>query len=122
MNTSTRLRNLADRMGLDGFAEELREIAGELDAKAAPALPQGWKLVPVEPTEEMLAAVSWPGCAHTDWSHMLAAAPTPPTHTAPSQEPVTLTDGLIEKGAMTGMVDAQIDAIITALREKEKRA
>ena len=38
MNTSTRLRQLADRMGLDGFAEELREIAGELDAKAAPAI------------------------------------------------------------------------------------
>lgn len=37
---------------------------------------------------------------------------------APSQ-PVTLTDGLIEKGAMTGMVDAQIDAIVAALREKE---
>ena len=34
-------------------------------------------------------------------------------------EPVTLTDGLIEKGAMTGMVDAQIDDIIAALREKE---
>lgn len=41
MNTSTRLRQLADRMGLDGFAEELREIAGELEAKAAPAAPQG---------------------------------------------------------------------------------
>ena len=36
------------------------------------------------------------------------------------QEPVALTNGLIEKGAMTGMVDAQIDAIIAALREKEK--
>ena len=35
----------------------------------------------------------------------------------PSQ-PVTLTDGLIEKGAMTGMVDAQIDDIIAALRDK----
>lgn len=40
------------------------------------------------------------------------------TTAAPSQ-PVTLTDGLIEKGAMTGMVDAQIDDIVAALREKE---
>lgn len=39
-------------------------------------------------------------------------------YAAPSQ-PVTLTDGLIERGAMTGMVDAQIDAIVAALREKE---
>lgn len=30
-------------MGLDGFAEELREIAVELEAKAAPAVPQGWR-------------------------------------------------------------------------------
>lgn len=47
MNTSTRLRQLADRMGLDGFAEELREIAGDLEAPAEPfgyfrAEPMGW--------------------------------------------------------------------------------
>ena len=47
MNTSTRLRQLADRMGLDGFAEELREIAGELEAPSEPfgyfrAEPMGW--------------------------------------------------------------------------------
>lgn len=38
----------------------------------------GWKLVPVEPTPEMLAATSWPKCAETDYRHMLDAAPTPP--------------------------------------------
>jgi len=36
-----------------------------------------WKLVPVEPTEEMLARTSWPNCAKTDYAHMLAAAPAP---------------------------------------------
>lgn len=41
-------------------------------------IPKDWKLVPVEPTPEMLAATSWPGCAETDYRHMLAAAPTPP--------------------------------------------
>jgi hypothetical protein len=36
-----------------------------------------WKLLPVEPTEEMLAKTSWPDCARTDYAHMLAAAPQP---------------------------------------------
>lgn len=40
---------------------------------------QQWRLVPVTPTPEMLAAVSWPGCAATDYAHMLAAAPQPPS-------------------------------------------
>lgn len=42
------------------------------------SVPPGWKLVPIEPTHEMLAATSWPGCAATDYRHMLAAAPPPP--------------------------------------------
>ncbi len=33
MNHAERLRQLADRMGLDGYAEELREIAGEMEAQ-----------------------------------------------------------------------------------------
>lgn len=44
----------------------------------APAVPAGYKLVPVEPTPEMLASTSWPGCAGTDYAHMLAAAPASP--------------------------------------------
>lgn len=53
---------------------------------------QQWRLVPVTPTPEMLAAVSWPGCAATDYAHMLAAAPQPPSTQA---EPVAwrITDG-----------------------------
>jgi hypothetical protein len=42
------------------------------------AVPAGWKLVPVDPTPEMLASTSWPGCAGTDYAHMLAAAPAAP--------------------------------------------
>lgn len=38
-----------------------------------------WVLVPREPTPEMLAATSWPGCAGRDYAHMLAAAPKPPS-------------------------------------------
>lgn len=40
-----------------------------------PAEPEGWQLVPKEPTEEMLAATSWPNCAGTDYKHMLSSAP-----------------------------------------------
>ena len=47
-------------------------------AQPAPVVPDGWKLVPVEPTKEMLASVAWPECAKTDWNHMLTASPTPP--------------------------------------------
>lgn len=46
-------------------------------ALSRPAVPEGWKLVPVEPTQEMLDATSCPGCAKTDYRHMLAAAPEP---------------------------------------------
>lgn len=55
-----------------GFCAWLRACA---DAEPVPA---GWKLVPVEPTPEMLASTSWPGCAGTDYAHMLAAAPAVP--------------------------------------------
>jgi len=40
-------------------------------------VPDGYKVVPVEPTPEMLGATSWPGCAATDYKHMLAAAHAP---------------------------------------------
>jgi hypothetical protein len=37
MTPSQRLRQLADRTGLDGFADELRAMADEMDAAAQPA-------------------------------------------------------------------------------------
>ena len=41
----------------------------------------GYKVVPVEPTDEMLDAVSWPGIANFTYSAMLEAAPQPPALT-----------------------------------------
>jgi hypothetical protein len=41
----------------------------------AQSVPEGWRLVPIEPTQEMLGATSWPNCAATDYKAMLAAAP-----------------------------------------------
>lgn len=59
-------------------------------AHHAPVVPQGWNLVPVEPTEKMVnegscAQTTQHGhgyigeyAAKTAWQHMLAAAPQPP--------------------------------------------
>ena len=55
-------------------------------AQPAPSVPEGWKLVPIEPTEKMISdgscASSLPGphyisedCAKQCWKYMLAAAP-----------------------------------------------
>ena len=76
--------------GLDAM-QELR-AALEQPQVNSPEIPEGWKLVPVKPTEDMLNAVAWPGCAATDWEHMLAAAPQPPVVEQPQveQEPVEL--------------------------------
>jgi hypothetical protein len=58
-------------------------------AQAAPGVPGGWKLVPVEPTDDMLNAYQeeqcrWSNITHVDddatqslWSAMLAATPQP---------------------------------------------
>lgn len=47
------------------------EILGEIERVS-------WKLVPIEPTPEMLAATSWPGCAGADYAKMVSAAPAAP--------------------------------------------
>lgn len=53
-----------------------------LEAEAQLAVQPGWKLVPLEPTQEMLDAyVKQVGRFHSgrsDWAAMLAASPTPP--------------------------------------------
>lgn len=72
---------LADALALADHASPLPHLAGEAlrvlraELERRPAVPPGWKLVPVEPTREMLEKTSWPGCAATDYKHMLAAAP-----------------------------------------------
>ena len=74
---------------IEELEEQLSAIGVELLHKQV-VVPQGWKLVPVEPTEKM---ISEGGCAQTlkdghryigecaaktAWSFMLAAAPQPP--------------------------------------------
>ena len=82
-----------DQAYRDGGAMQssLRDYTIPLYAHPAPVAPAGWKLVPVEPTPEMLSAVGmmdgydWhaPGCSpdadHANWySAMIAAAPAVP--------------------------------------------
>jgi hypothetical protein len=55
------------------------------DAPAQPTVPQGWKLVPIEPTEEMALAAekaTWIGTPNAKFAYraMLSAAPTAPAH------------------------------------------
>lgn len=61
-------------------------------AAPAPAVPSGWKLVPVEPTREMnragFDAHRATGLTGEIWRAMLTAAPTPPVQpAAPSLQP-----------------------------------
>ena len=55
-------------------------------AQPAPSIPEGWKLVPIEPTETMISEGSYAsslhgphyiseGCAQQCWKYMLAASP-----------------------------------------------
>lgn len=76
-----------------GFAKKAAALSAP--APAEPAVPDGWRLVPVEPTQEMLTAADDGDDAYTlrtfgpgmqrvmqgpydHWSAMLAAAPTSP--------------------------------------------
>jgi hypothetical protein len=65
----------------------LRDIANEMEATNYPEIPEGWKLVPVEPTDEMLNHFSGTNFRDLNpskmteeiaaYSRMLAAAPSP---------------------------------------------
>ena len=66
------------------YDDDYAEYSAALDALcAAPAIPEGWKLVPVEPTQEMLDAFKhrykegdfWRERIHGAVAAMLAAAP-----------------------------------------------
>jgi hypothetical protein len=63
----------------------LRDIADEMEATNYPEIPEGWRLVPIDPTDEMVAAF-WGDIQHGDvelahawdaYKDMLAAAPLP---------------------------------------------
>jgi TnpA family transposase len=71
----------------DEAANVLRDIANEMEATNYPEIPEGWKLVPIEPTDEMLNHFSGTNFRNLNpskmaeeiaaYSRMLAAAPSP---------------------------------------------
>lgn len=55
-------------------------VEGYIQAQPAPSVPEGWKLVPIEPTQEMSEAGVYAGSIYYDvaeatYEAMLAAAP-----------------------------------------------
>lgn len=86
-------------------------------ATCAQALPFGWKLVPVEPTREMLDAyVAADGRFHSgrsDWAAMLAAAPQP---SAAQQEPALSIELTDDVRFILGFICFQCMHIVQALR------
>lgn len=70
---------IADHIG-HGMREKCYNVArAALESLPAASVPDGWKLVPVEPTDGMQDAhkrVRASGACHV-WSTMLAAAPNP---------------------------------------------
>lgn len=78
-----------------------------------------WQVVPKDATDEMLAATSWPGCAATDYAHMLAAAPEPPAQQRAMIPPGmwefdALIDFIHEHGADSEGVKGMAERLVSA--------
>lgn len=69
-------KNKMDTSCFDGFYGD-RDTFMAWQAWQA-ACPDGWKVVPIEPTDSMLDSAFYPGCAAIEtWRGMLSAAPKP---------------------------------------------
>lgn len=73
----------------------LRAALEQPDIEIPASVPEGWKLVPVEPTDDMLYDIQeyshiLPPRGRRIWAHMLAAAPQPPAleQSQPKREPI----------------------------------
>ena len=95
--------------------------AGGVQAlSAAPAVPVGWKLVPVEPTNDMQKAADEWAAKGFDWPKavyraMLAASPTPPAEqqAAPKAAPGDVLDeALRERDDAEDFIDALLDEVL----------
>lgn len=76
MISDERLDHLANGRWLDAKSSEIEGMAKEL--LALRKVHEGWQLVPVEPTEDMMAAgTAVDGGVYCIWKDMLTAAPEP---------------------------------------------
>ena len=55
----------------DEYVEVAAWLCGIPPVQPTPSIPEGWKLVPIEPTETMISE----GCVQQCWKYMLEAAP-----------------------------------------------
>jgi hypothetical protein len=56
----------------------LNRIVSKFAARPQPTIPEGWKLVPIEPTDEMLDWITPAFCTRKEvYQHLLEAAPEP---------------------------------------------
>lgn len=134
------VRSLAaidEALGIDldeaGGAAPILEAIAELKYRAALApvvqsarVPDGWKLVPIEPTPEMVKAGStsgglgmdfheWMGRINLAWRHILAAAPAPVSEPADMPEGCTPADAEMLRAANHALA-AEIDRLKRRLR------
>ena len=109
-------------------AAELRRLHAEVErlrANQQPSVPEGWKLVPVQPTVEMMDAGGAATrrcyqhlnkgevmCSYV-YRHMLAAAPQPA-----SVELEPLSDYVIQELADDGVFRANVFEIVRRIEEK----
>ena len=80
---SMRARRIKDTKAIDAAVEMIETMKQQgrvISAQPAPSVPEGWKLVPIEPTEEMREVGVFAGGAYYDvveavYEAMIAAAP-----------------------------------------------
>lgn len=82
VTTAYKLRDAVETIRNSGIAIDAEKIFAERDALNSPVIPDGWKLVPIDPTKDMLRAGQsvvgfWLNTVHC-YSKMLAAAPAAP--------------------------------------------
>ncbi|HFO0796395.1 TPA: hypothetical protein ACHINJ_002793 [Enterobacter roggenkampii] len=82
VTTACELRDAVDAIRNSGIAIDGEKILAERDALNSQVIPDGWKLVPIDPTKDMLRAGQsvvgfWLNTVHC-YSKMLAAAPAAP--------------------------------------------
>lgn len=86
-----------DRGWVEGWAYAQQRAE---PAPAAVAVPEGWALVPVNPTTEMCKAANWSSSNRQRWADMLAAAPalaaTPPAQAQLSPVAAQVIENLLQ--------------------------
>jgi hypothetical protein len=105
-------------------AEQAKEAAQREGEAAQVSVPEGWKLVPIKPTQKMLDAPHhmWQPEALNVWNAMLAAAPSQPRK--PAHPRVEVTDAMAYRACKKDRVtrDEPSQNEITAMKRKIEAA